>query len=59
MPLHGAVSKRTVEVVAMLLGIGADPTVRDSAGKSPWDYAKSNSFIKETDAWRQLRAASE
>lgn len=37
-PLHLAVNNKNIEMVKLLLSLGADPTVKDSILKTPLDY---------------------
>ena len=54
-PLHLAAEKTDVPaVVQVLLDAGADPAARDSQGKAPWDYAKTNPALKGAEVYWQL-----
>ena len=54
-PLHlAAWFCETPSVVAALLSAGADPAVKDRAGKTPWDYAQSNVALKDTPVYWRL-----
>ena len=41
-------------VIVALIEAGADPTARDIAGKTPFDYAENNAASKGTDAYGLL-----
>lgn len=43
--------------VSRCLKAGADPAARDEAGKTPWDYIRTNSSLKGTDAYWRLNEA--
>ena len=54
-PLHlAAWFSTTPSVVAALLAAGADPAVRDKAGKTPWDYARENAALEGTPPYWRL-----
>ena len=40
-----------------LLNVGADGTVTNEEGKTPWDLAKDNDQLKGTDAYWALNDA--
>ena len=44
----------TAENVKVLLGAGADGSVKDSKGKTAWDLAQDNEKLKGTDAYWML-----
>ena len=53
-PLHAAAGQSNNPVIVeTLLDSGADVTLRD-AGKLPFDYAKDNDALKNTDAYERL-----
>jgi len=56
-PLHRAAAYGTPEAIAALLEAGADGKARASENKTPFDLAKDNSKLKNTDAYRLLKAA--
>ncbi|MDR0649724.1 MAG: ankyrin repeat domain-containing protein [Synergistaceae bacterium] len=51
--------ERYQKSVSILLKAGADAKARDNDGKSVMDYADENPKVKGTDAYRQLKEASE
>ena len=54
-PLHlAAWFSKTPSVVAALLAAGADPAAADKAGKTPWDYARSNAALEGTPPYWRL-----
>ncbi len=55
-PLHLAAQfNENPEIIIALLDAGADPRAKDMYDKTPWDYAKENGALKNTDAfWRLL-----
>ena len=44
-PLHGSVMVGSLETCKMLVGAGADTTVKDKLGRKPADLAKEFGFI--------------
>ena len=53
-PLHAAAEQsNNPAIVLALLDSGADVSVRD-AGKLPWDYAKDNDALKNSEAFARL-----
>ncbi len=44
-------------VVTALLNAGADAGAKNVEGKIPWDYAKKNETLKETDVYWRLHDA--
>ena len=54
-PLHAAAEQsNNPDVILALLDSGADTDLRD-AGKLPFDYAKDNTALKDSDALSRLR----
>ena len=54
-PLHlAAWFSKTPSVVAALLVAGANPAATDKAGKTPWDYARSNAALEGTPPYWRL-----
>ena len=54
-PLHSAArTNKNPAVIAALLEAGADPSAQDKTGKSPWDYAKENGALKDSDVYWRL-----
>ena len=54
-PLHSAArTNKNPAVIAALLEAGAAPNTQDKTGKSPWDYAKENEALKDSDVYRLL-----
>jgi ankyrin repeat protein len=47
------------EVITTLLNAGADAKVKDSDGKTAFDYAQLRPDLKDTDVLRQLQKASQ
>ncbi len=53
-PLHAAAEQsNNPAIVAALLDSGADINLRD-AGRLPWEYARDNSALKDTDVYMRL-----
>ena len=49
-PLHWATKfNNNPAVITALLDAGADLAVQDEEGKVPWDYAKENAALKDSD----------
>ena len=46
---------RPAEKLEALLEGGADPTLRNNAGKLPWDYARANEALRESSVLERLR----
>ena len=44
-PLHGSVMVGSIDACKMLVGAGADTTVKDKLGRKPADLAKEFGFI--------------
>ena len=53
-PLMLAAGMGKPEIAATLLDLGADPNLRDSAGRTALDLASKNVFFKDTDVLRRL-----
>ena len=53
--LHRAARSLPPEVVDVLLDGGVDPTLRDHAGKLPWDYARENPELNGSKALNRLK----
>jgi len=49
-PLHMAVLHDDPRLVSLLLKYGADPTIKDSNGKTPLDFAKERGKTKAAEA---------
>ena len=45
-------------VIEALLDAGANPRAYSIAGRLPWQFARKNDKIKESDAWQRLRIVS-
>ena len=57
-PLHWAAAENSnPSVIKALIEGGADPSARDDAGFTPFDYAKDNDALKGTDAYWLLNEA--
>ena len=54
-PLHFAAGFNKPDVVTLLLEHGANPSVRDNNGKTPFDWAKKNEFLRGSDVYRLLK----
>ena len=54
--IHG-LNQGNPEVIDVLLDNGADGTLESDIGKTAFDYAEENSFIKDTDAYWRLNDA--
>ena len=52
-------ANQNLKVIIAILNAGADAKAKDSAGKTAFDYAKSNYSLRGTDALKQLEEASE
>ena len=54
-PLHYAAEyNKNPAIIEVLLKAGADPEARNEYGKTPWDLAKENNALKDSDAYRRL-----
>ncbi len=55
-PLHRAASSESInsDVIMALLNNGADGTLQDEDRKIPFDYAKENELLKDTEAYWAL-----
>jgi ankyrin repeat protein len=59
-PLHIAASCSYLcnsEVILLLMNAGADAKAKDVEGKSPWDLARKNEYLKDTDGYWALNDA--
>ena len=56
--MYAAAINNNPEVVIALLKAGADAKARDNDGKTAVDYAAGNETLKDTDAYRELKDAS-
>ena len=56
-PLHMAALSGRAEAITVLIEAGANGKARDKDGRTPFDYAKHNEKLKDTDAYRLLKAA--
>ena len=56
-PLHVAADGGVPAMVAALLDAGADPKALDEQAWTPWDWARTNSDLGGTQAYRRLRDA--
>ena len=45
------------DAIDALLGAGANPTVRNAAGETPWDRARDNEALQQSDAYWRLNDA--
>ena len=54
--MYAASRNENPEVITTLWRAAADPKAKDSAGKTAFDYAKTNAKLKGTDAYRNLAA---
>jgi ankyrin repeat protein len=48
-PLHGAAQNGQLEMVQLLLEHGADPSMRDTAGRSPLDFAREGGYTEVSE----------
>ena len=54
-PLHLAAQySKNSQIILTLLEAGADGTLRDADGKTAFDFAKENAYIKDTDIYWKL-----
>ena len=59
-PLHWALTGKQFDVIDHLLDAGADASIKDDDGKTPFDYAKGNpEWIANIALYKRLKAASE
>jgi hypothetical protein len=57
-PLHYAAQLNSnPDVISALIEAGADGSIEDNDGKTPFDFAKNNEAIKNTDAYWALNEA--
>ncbi|MEG9862102.1 MAG: ankyrin repeat domain-containing protein [Parvularculales bacterium] len=57
-PLHvAALSSETPAVVELLLDYGADGAAEDKKGRTPFEFSQANEALKNTEAFRRLKAA--
>jgi uncharacterized protein len=56
--MHAAILNRNPEVLRFLLEAGADATIVDQTGRRAIDYARTNDYLRGTDAYWQLNDAS-
>lgn len=57
-PLHATAQfSKSLAMTALLLGRGADATLRDNDNKLPFDYAKENEPLQATDVYGRLNDA--
>jgi len=47
------------DAIIVLLGAGADAKTKDLRGRTAVDYAHDNEKLKDSDAYRELRQASQ
>ena len=57
-PLHYAAAGGCELAIETLLDFGADPTLQDAKGNTPWDFIKDREELKGTEAYRRLREAT-
>ena len=58
-PLHRAARKTSdPAVIEALLDAGANPRMYSKAGRLPWQFARKNDKIKDSDAYQRLRIVS-
>ena len=55
--LHMAALSGRAEAITVLIEAGANGKAKDKDGRTPFDYAKHNEKLKDTDAYRLLKAA--
>jgi ankyrin repeat protein len=55
--LNHAAGGGVAEQVTMLLGAGADGSVKDILGQTAWDHAQNNEKLKDTEAYWMLNYA--
>ena len=54
-PLHVAASDNYAgDRIGALLDAGADPAARNAAGETPWELARDNKTLKDSDAYWRL-----
>ncbi len=57
-PLHYAAAGGCELAIETLLDFGADPTLHDAKGNTPWDFIKDREELKGSAAYRRLREAT-
>ena len=59
-PLHEAAKhNHNPAVIDTLLDAGADPEIRDSKARRPWDYARDRDELNGSRAYRRLQEGLE
>ena len=56
-PLHKAAGHGSAEGIKALLDAGADAKSKDNDGKTPWDLAQENEYLKGTKGYWALNDA--
>ena len=54
-PLHNAAKRNLDRVVLALLDAGADPAARTAEGRTAWDLARQNKWLKGTEGDLRLK----
>jgi ankyrin repeat protein len=55
--MYAARSNNNLEVINLLLNNGADGSLESNNGKTAFDHAKDNEYLKGTDAYWELNEA--
>ena len=55
--LHSAIrfNERPKPVVETLIEVGTDPSIRNLAGLTPWEYVQMYDPMENTGSWQALR----
>lgn len=56
--LHSAAFGSVPEVISILLAAGTDAGITTESGETAFDFAQNNDRLRSTDAYEQLKAAT-